>query len=81
MNDMYYIKISELPVINSRTQKEFDNILLEYIEKFSRITTNIDTITHLIATSIDYPVNYIEDLIDTYIRSGLLTYDLEIRDK
>ena len=80
MNDMYYIKISELPVINSRTQKEFDNILLEYIEKFSRITTNIDTITHLIATSIDYPVNYIEDLIDTYIRSGLLTYDLEIRD-
>lgn len=77
MNDMYYIKISELPVINSRTQKEFDDILLEYIGKFKEITMNIDVITHLIATSIDYPFNYIREMINTYIRSGLLTPNLE----
>ena len=59
MNDMYFLKISELPVINSRSQKEFDDVLLEYIFKFKKITNNEDTIAHLTATSIDYPVDYI----------------------
>ena len=77
MNNMYFIKISELPVINSRSRKEFDNILLEYIEKFKSITMNVDTIAHLIATSIDYPINYVRELIKSYIRSGLLTSNLD----
>lgn len=77
MNDIYYIKISELPVINSRTQKEFDKILLDYIEKFKEITMNVETISHLIATSIDYPFKYIMETINTYIRSGMLTSNLE----
>lgn len=81
MHDMYYLSISELPVINSRTQQKFDDILLEYIEKFSKITKNKKTIAHLIATSIDYPFEYVKEMIQSYKRSGLLTENLEIRKK
>lgn len=77
MNDMYFLKISELPVINSRSQKEFDDVLLEYIFKFKKITNNEDTIAHLIATSIDYPVDYIKEMINSYKRSHVLSDNLE----
>lgn len=76
MNDMYLIKVSELPAINSRRQMEFDDILLEYIEKFKDITTNTNIIAHLIATAIDYPLDYVKEIIKTYKRSNLLTTDL-----
>jgi len=77
MHDMYYLEVSELPVLNSRSQKEFDNILLEYIEKFKTVTNNKDVIANLIATAIDYPIAYVKETINSYVRSRLLTSKLE----
>ena len=75
---MYYIEISELPVLFSRTQKDFDDVIFEYITKFKTITTNKEVIVNLIATAIDYPLAYIKELLNSYVRSGLLTSDFSI---